>query len=208
VGRKPARTGKYIYLSIASLIFLSLVGCATTERTKERVELSTSSSGVNERALPGTASSRTKERVEIDTAISGTTKEEEKRKGELTINQYLLRGQKLLARGDYEGSLRENQRVLSLSPNVPPGDEALFNTGLIYAHPGNPQKDFTKSLSIFKKLMKDHPQSPWAEQAKIWVEVLQENERLNQTIQKLNQVIEKSKQVDIEIEEKKKEKAR
>jgi hypothetical protein len=35
--------------------------------------------------------------------------------------------------------------------------------------------------------------------------VLQENEKLNQTVENLNQVIEKSKRVDIEIEEKKRE---
>jgi hypothetical protein len=56
--------------------------------------------------------------------------------------------------------------------------------------------------------MKDYPQSPFAEQAGIWVRILQESEKLSQTIQKLNQVIEESKQVDIEIEEKKREKAK
>jgi hypothetical protein len=38
--------------------------------------------------------------------------------------------------------------------------------------------------------------------------MLQENEKLSQTVEKLNQTIEKSKQVDIEIEEKKKEKGK
>ncbi|MGZ3604822.1 MAG: hypothetical protein ACXU9P_07665 [Thermodesulfobacteriota bacterium] len=46
------------------------------------------------------------------------------------------------------------------------------------------------------------------EQAKIWTGILQENEKLSQTIQKLNQVIEESKDVDIQIEEKKREKAK
>jgi tetratricopeptide (TPR) repeat protein len=111
----------------------------------------------------------------------------------------LLRGQKLLAQGDYEGSLVENQKVLALSPQRPPGDEALFNTGLIYAHFDNPKKDYGKSLDCFKRMMKGYPKSPLAEQAKIWIGVLQENE-------KLNQILEKSKQVDIEIEEMKREK--
>jgi hypothetical protein len=57
-------------------------------------------------------------------------------------------------------------------------------------------------------LIKDYPQSPWSEQAKIWTAVLQENEKLNQTIENLNQVIEKSKKVDIQIEEKKREYAK
>ena len=117
----------------------------------------------------------------------------------------LLRAQKLLAHGDYEAALKENQKALSLSGNRLPGDEALFNMGLIYAHSGNPKKDYGKSLSFLRKLLKDYPQSPRAERTKIWIEMLQENQKLNQAVEELNRAIEKSKQVDIEIEEKKRE---
>jgi tetratricopeptide (TPR) repeat protein len=119
-----------------------------------------------------------------------------------------LLSQKLLAEGNFEGALKENQRILSLSGQNPPGDEALFNMGLIHAHPGYPKRDTTKSLALFKRLIKDHPQSPWVEQAKTWVGVFQENEKMSRSIEELNRVIEKSKQVDIEIEEKKREKAK
>jgi tetratricopeptide (TPR) repeat protein len=115
--------------------------------------------------------------------------------------EHLLRGQKLLAQGDYEGALKENQKVLSMSTSRPPEDEALFNMGLIYAHLGNPGKDVGKSVDFFNKLIKDYPKSPLAEQAKIWVEMLKENEALYLVIQKL-------KQVDIEVEEKKRETAK
>jgi len=117
----------------------------------------------------------------------------------------LLRAQKLLAQGDYEAALKENQKALSLSGNRLPGDEALFNMGLIYAHSGNPKKDYGKSLSFLRKLLKDYPQSPRAERTKIWIEMLQENQKLSQAVEELNRAIEKSKQVDIEIEEKKRE---
>ena len=63
-------------------------------------------------------------------------------------------------------------------------------------------------MNYYKKLMKDYPQSPWSELAKTWAGMLQENEKLSLTVDKLNQTIEKSKQVDIEIEEKKKEKGK
>ena len=112
------------------------------------------------------------------------------------VGDHFLRSQKLLAQGDFEGALNENQKVLSLSSRRSPEDEALFNLGLIYVLPGNPKKDIEKSLDFFRRLIKDHPKSPFTEQAKAWVEMIQEN-------QKLNQVIEKSKQVDLEIEEKK-----
>jgi len=140
--------------------------------------------------------------------------------------EYLITGQNLLAQGDYEGALKENQKVLLLYDHTAPGDEALFNTGLIYAHYGNPKRDYQKSLDYFKRLVKVFPQRPLAGQAKIWIGILQENERLtreteeskksikksqqenerlSRDIEELNRTIKKSKQVDIEIEEKKKE---
>lgn len=111
------------------------------------------------------------------------------------------RNQRLLAAGDFEGFISENQRVLSPAHPRSSKDEALFNLGLVYAHEGNPKKDFSKSLDFFKRLIRDHPRSPLVEQAKIWVGLLQEYESLSQVIQKL-------KQVDIEVEERKREKAK
>ena len=120
----------------------------------------------------------------------------------------LLSGRELLVQGRYDEALKELQKALAASPRHSLEDEALFLTGVIYAHPGNPKRDHGKSLSHFKKLSKDYPQSPWTELAKIWIQMLQDNDRLNQTVEKLNQTIEKSKQVDIEIEEKKREKGK
>ncbi len=91
----------------------------------------------------------------------------------------------------------------SLSTKAPPEDEALFKMGLSYAHPANPQRDYTKSLGFFKKLLNDFPESALAEQTKAWIAVLQENRKLGETVEKLNEMIEKSKQVDFELEEKK-----
>jgi tetratricopeptide (TPR) repeat protein len=170
-------------------MFVFFSGCAEMERSKTRVEVS-----------------------------SAPTKKTEQLKSE----GHLQLGQKLLARGDFEGSLKEHQKALSLSGKNPPGDEALFQIGLIYAHPENPKKDYEKSLDQFKRLVKDYPESPRVDEARIWTGNLQEiqklkqandrlsqaNEKLNQTIENLNQLIQKSKQVDIQIEEKKREKAK
>jgi tetratricopeptide (TPR) repeat protein len=113
--------------------------------------------------------------------------------------EHLLRSQKFLAQGNYEAAVSENKKILSSSDPRFPKDEALFNLGLIYAHFGNPQQDLEKSIEFFKTLIKNNPKSPLVEQAKVWVEILQENGELNHLLRKL-------KQVDIEIEEMKRKK--
>lgn len=97
----------------------------------------------------------------------------------------------LIGRGDFDGAMKESQEVLASSPKTPPGDEALMNMGLISAHYANPKKDYKKAMGYFMRIERDFPQSPLVEEAKIWTSVLQ--------------AFEKAKQVDLEIEQKKKE---
>ncbi len=108
--------------------------------------------------------------------------------------EVLQLSQNLLAKGDYDGSLRESQKALALAKNQTPGDEALFNMGLIFAHPKNPKKDNKRAIGFFSRVVKNYPDSPLNEQAKIWIGVLDG--------------VEKLKQVDIEIEEKKRDRTR
>ncbi len=215
MGRKRTRAGKYFHLCIASLILLSLMGCVTLERTKEGVHVSSTTIEKGEGIEAGSPATEKRERTEVgSTSIEKRDGMEfggplaEKTKELTEASEYLMRSRTLLSQGDFEGALKENQKVLSLSGNQSPADEALFNIALIYTYPGNPKKDYGKSLGFFKKLTKDYPQSPWGAQAKVWTAVLQENEKLRSSIEELNQVIEKSKQVDIEIEEKRREKTK
>jgi tetratricopeptide (TPR) repeat protein len=106
----------------------------------------------------------------------------------------LQRVQLLMSQGDFDGAIEESQATLALSPKSPPADEALFYMGLIYVHYGNLKKDYSKALTFFRRVVKEFPQSLRAEEAKIWVGVLE--------------AVEKAKQVDIQIEEKKKELAK
>jgi tetratricopeptide (TPR) repeat protein len=138
----------------------------------------------------------------------------------------LITAKRLFERGDYEGSLKENQKILSLYDHGPPGDEALFNTATIYAHEGYSKRDYGKSLNLFRRLVKMFPQSPWVGQAETWVGIIrenqklnreleelhqtlrmskQENERLKREVRELNQALKKSKQIDIEVDETKRE---
>lgn len=133
-----------------------------------------------------------------------------------------LQGQRLLAGGDYEAALRENEKIVSLTPPAPYRDLALFSMGIIYAHPGYSKKDYGKAIAFCQRLIKDHPKSPLVEEAKVLLGTIQENDKLNRsieklnltveeskkTIERLNQVIEESKRIDIQIEEKKREKVK
>ena len=159
------------------------------------------------------------------------------------MRESMAQGQTLLARGDFDGSLSEYQKILSLAQELSPGDAATFNIGLIHAHPNNPKKDSQKAIDSFDSVIHRYPQSPLATQAKIWIGILneaaesrqeierskqaiekshqeverskqiiekskQEIEKTKQEIEKSKQVIEKSKQVDIEIEQKRRERGR
>lgn len=114
--------------------------------------------------------------------------------GQVMSNLHLLRSQKLFSEGKYQEVLDENTSLLKSPGKSPFRDRALFNLGLLYAHQDNPGKDYAKSLGYFTQLLKEYPDSPLAVQAAIWQNVLN--------------IIEKAKQVDMEIEEKKKELSR
>lgn len=96
-----------------------------------------------------------------------------------------------ISQGDFDGAMKASQDTLSRYSKTPPGDAALMDLGLISAHYANPKKDYKKALGFFMRVGKDFPDSPFVEEAKIWASVLQ--------------AFEKSKQVDLDIEEKKKE---
>ena len=109
-----------------------------------------------------------------------------------------------------------------------PPDIALFNTGVILAHPSNTKKDYSKALVSFKALAADYPKSALVDQSKTWIQVIEqqqkvaderqkiaderqkiaeekralirERETLSLERQKQNYTNEKSRQLDLEIE--------
>ena len=76
-------------------------------------------------------------------------------------------------------------------------------------------KDHGKAVSSLTKIIKEYPHSNWSGHAKILLDIIQENDKLRRISaeashenEKLKSMIEQSKKVDLEIEEKKREKAR
>jgi hypothetical protein len=109
-------------------------------------------------------------------------------------------------------NLPEDQKNKLSSANTSLGDERLFDMGISYADPGNSTKDYNKSITTFKKLVTEHPNSIWVYRGHVISEILQENTKLKkqgtdllQENTKLKEIIEQSKKVDIEIEKKKRE---
>jgi tetratricopeptide (TPR) repeat protein len=166
------------------------------------------------------------------------------------IRDSMLQGHSLFVYGDYDGASAKYREALALAGNHAPADAAVYNIGLIYAHPSNPKRDHRKAIESFSKVISDYAQSPWAEQARIWVGLLQQVEiakqeaeltreameqsqhaiersrqdaekfrlaaekskqevdRIRQEIEKSRQALEKANQIDIEIEQKKRERGK
>jgi hypothetical protein len=155
----------------------------------------------------------------------------------------LQAGDRLLVHGDFAGSLRAFQNVAVAAGNQPPADVALYKTGVVYAHPQNPERDLEKAKVAFARVVSAYPASIWAEQARAWIGVLKEAQESKQKVEqsrqamekwqveleknrqaiekskqeieksrleleKTKQVIEKSKQVDIEIDQKRRDRGR
>jgi len=132
---------------------------------------------------------------------------------------------------NFEIVLKENQRALAEGKGA--ADVALFNIGVVSAHSLNPNKDYPRALVAFKTLVNDYPQSPRIEQAKVWIQALEqlqkiadekqmlagekqtladekralsrEREKLAQERDKLNYAVEKSRKLDAEIEKRRRQ---
>ena len=86
-----------------------------------------------------------------------------------------LQGQQLLEEGmdqmvsrQYEASMAKNLTVLNNFPHSL-ADQALFQIGLLYAHPENPNQNYEKSLGSFNEILNGFSESRLRHQAQLWV---------------------------------------
>jgi hypothetical protein len=136
------------------------------------------------------------------------------------------RSNALIAEGNFEAAYKENEKIFAERRGA--ADVALFNMGMVSASSSNPRRNYPRALASFKTLLKDYPQSPLADQAKVWIQVLEahqrvveekqavmeekgklldekralirEKETLSQERERLKYTVEKSRQVDVDIE--------
>jgi len=128
---------------------------------------------------------------------------------------------------DFETALKQNQAVLIERKGAE--DLALYNIGVILAHPENPKKDQVKAINSFKALVAEYPRSVYAEPSKVWIDLLEQQRKLKEERQKLaeekrgltreKEILvqerqklyyenEKSQQLDMEIEKRRRQSLR
>ena len=119
--------------------------------------------------------------------------------------RHLDEAERRLAKKDYEGALTESQTALAQTSNPHLRQKALFQMAIVYSHQGSHHKDYKKAVSTFRTLSESKPQSPFALYAQIWLSLREANTTLTDQNRKLKQILEKIKQVDIEIEQKRRQ---
>ena len=73
----------------------------------------------------------------------------------------------LFHQGSYTASLDKYSEITEKYPAK--ADRALFEMGIIHAHPKNQQKDYQKSLECFQKLIKDYPGSEYRQNSEMMI---------------------------------------
>lgn len=120
-----------------------------------------------------------------------------------------------LRQGEYSQSLKLYQEVLRTYPEL--GDQALFKTGLIYAYPKNPARDYQKSIEYLQRVTREYTYSDFKEEAETIIHLINEVsnedkkarnlqrqvEALERQIDALERQIAQMKEIDFNLEEKK-----
>ena len=71
----------------------------------------------------------------------------------------------LFSQGNYTASLGKYQQIIEKYPEA--GDRSLFEMGIVYAYPGNEQKDYQKSQECFQKLITNYPGSGYKKDSEL-----------------------------------------
>lgn len=85
---------------------------------------------------------------------------------------HLKQSQHLIQSGRFEEAVQKNIQIIEQKDKPALTDAALFSLGLIYADPANPERDYSRSLSYFSRLMSDFPDSTFNWDSRIWDGIL------------------------------------
>ena len=108
--------------------------------------------------------------------------------------QDLKEAKDLMGMGDYSASEKKALGVMTAFPQAL-GDEALFQMGLLYTLPKNPNADYEKSRAFFEKLVTLYPDSSRKEESVAWLFALNrivDNEKETFELQKNLRLLEQT----------------
>lgn len=92
---------------------------------------------------------------------------------------------------NFAKAVMENLQIIDNGGNKKSVEEALYSLGLIYANAENPEQDYKKSQLYFHLLTEQFPESEFVEEVEVMLALFE--------------TIEKIQQIDIDIEEQKKQ---
>jgi hypothetical protein len=90
---------------------------------------------------------------------------------------------------DYKGFLTENKNILEASQDSNQRAAALLNIGFVYVYPQSPFYSPTKGLKYLDILVKSYPESPYAYQAKVWMDLSKRNIALDRKQRRLREEV-------------------
>jgi tetratricopeptide (TPR) repeat protein len=122
-----------------------------------------------------------------------------------------------VAAGNYQAALQEYRQIAEKYPKS--ADRALYCIGYLYAHPKNPDRDYQKSLDVFKRLVSEYPRSEYRQPSESFIPVLSEVtsrdrrssglrkqvDTLEKQVETLEKQIEQMKAIDRNLEEKRRQ---
>lgn len=82
------------------------------------------------------------------------------------------RVERLLRQGRYQEALRSLQLAYGRFPQE--RDRLLFEMSAIHVHPGNPRRSYGQALRCLRRLIEGFPRSPLRPQARAWASVLEQ----------------------------------
>jgi DNA repair exonuclease SbcCD ATPase subunit len=95
-----------------------------------------------------------------------------------------------IAHGDFPLALKKNEETLTHYPGILE-DQALYQRGLIHAHPRNPEQNFTAAIDIFWELKEKFPGGRLEIEAEAWMITLENIHQKDQALSALRKDIQK-----------------
>ena len=202
MGRERARQGQYFYFCLALLIFLS--GCSLLQESNRRRQMRDTLATANELLVRGdfAGSLRTYQSVAVAA--------QDKPPADVAVYRMgLLYAHPQNPQRDLNKALASFSQVISEYPRSPWVESARVWVGVL-KETEDAKRDIEKSRQAIDKSKREVEQSRQAmEKSKQEIERSRlELEKIKQEIEKTKEVIEKSKQVDIEIDQKQRDRGR